>query len=140
MPHQTTSPPPSLPSTQAGTLLAVWLVAFNSGSQAALQQYYSHAFPPQASHLDDSDDEEHRKDNLANELAFRARTGGFDLLEVVVDEEFKIEVLLKWRAEERRHRVRLEVYPEKVGVARRFMMEPVPVGEVGGDGEERAGV
>ena len=71
----------TIPGTAAGRVLAAWLEAFNSGDQARFgvyQQKYEPApdLPPDAV------------------MAFRARTGGFDLVGIHKSEPLHIEFLV----------------------------------------------
>jgi hypothetical protein len=86
------------PDTVAGRVLAAWLEAFNSGDQArfaAYQQKYEAVpeLPPDAV------------------IAFRARTGGFDLVGIHKSEPLHIEFLVKERASDTRALGRFEVTP-----------------------------
>src|SRR6187402_2171949 len=86
----------AIPDTAAGRVLAAWLEAFNSGDQARFgdyQQKYEPApdLPPDAA------------------MAFRARTGGFDLVGIHKSEPLHIEYLVKERASDTRALGRFDV-------------------------------
>jgi len=86
------------PDTVAGRVLAAWLEAFNSGDQArfaAYQQKYEPVpdLPPDAV------------------MAFRSRTGGFDLVGIHKSEPLHIEFLVKERASDTRAIGRFDVTP-----------------------------
>jgi len=85
-----------IPDTRAGLVLAAWLEAFNSGDRArigAYQQQYE-----QSSYLP-----------LDAMMAFRARTGGFELVGVQKSEPLYVEFLVKERASDTRAIGRFEV-------------------------------
>lgn len=69
-----------IPDTPAGRTLQAWLTAFNSGDQAQLDAYY-HKFQPSQSAQD--------------QMPFRERTGGFELLQILKSEPLHIEFLVK---------------------------------------------
>jgi hypothetical protein len=119
-----------IPTTAAGLLIAAWLNAFNAGSEALLREFHTRAFPRPSNDLDE-DDNAH--DNVANELAFRARTGGFDVLEILTSEEYKVELLLKWRSAEKKHKVMMKADPGRLGVVNKFLMETVEGDGVSGE-------
>ena len=88
----------TIPDTAAGRVLAAWLEAFNSGDQARFgiyQQKYEPApeLPPDAV------------------MAFRARTGGFDLVGIHKSEPLHIEYLVQERASDTRALGRFDVTP-----------------------------
>ena len=88
----------TIPDTAAGRVLAAWLEAFNSGDQALFdvyQQKYDPApdLPPDAV------------------MAFRARTGGFDLVGIHKSEPLHIEFLVQERAGDTRALGRFDVTP-----------------------------
>lgn len=92
------SEPVTIPDTAAGRVLAAWLEAFNSGDQARFgvyQQQYEPApdRPPDAV------------------MAFRARTGGFDLVGIHKSEPLHIEYLVQERASDTRALGRFDVTP-----------------------------
>jgi hypothetical protein len=57
----------ALPDTPAGHTLQAWLDAFNSGDRAKIEAYVKTVDPSQA---------------VDGMVAFRSRTGGFDLLSI----------------------------------------------------------
>ena len=74
---------PVIPDTPAGHTLHAWLDAFNSGDRARIQAYVAKYWPSQ------SGDET---------VAFRNRTGGFDLLGIDKSDRLHIEFRVKERA------------------------------------------
>ena len=74
---------PPIPATPAGKALGAWLDAFNSGDSTRLDAYFRN-FEPDGSAQD--------------ELPFRARTGGFDLLTVERSEPRHLEFTVGERA------------------------------------------
>lgn len=85
----------TIPSTPAGTQFAAWLTAINSASESTLRAWHSQSFPYPNSNINPAHDPEN--DTIANDLALRARTGGFDVLQIVASEPTKISVVLKQR-------------------------------------------
>ena len=88
----------TIPDTAAGRVLAAWLEAFNSGDQSRFgdyQQKYEPApdLPPEAM------------------MAFRASTGGFDLVGIHKSEPLYIEYLVQERASDTRALGRFDVTP-----------------------------
>jgi hypothetical protein len=74
------TPAAAIPESPAGRVLKAWLAAFNSGDSAKMRAYYA----------------EHQPEvDVANQLSFRATTGGFDLLSVEKDEPRHIEFTVK---------------------------------------------
>jgi hypothetical protein len=74
---------PTIPSTPAGVVLRAWLEAFNSADTARMGTYYRRYQPDLT---------------VESALAFRERTGGYDLLSVERSEPRRVEVILKERA------------------------------------------
>src|SRR5947208_3860771 len=79
----TWSQPPSIPDTPAGHTLQAWLDAFNSGDRARIQAYVAKYEPTKSA------DET---------VAFRDRTGGFDLLGVDKSDRLHVEFRVKEKA------------------------------------------
>jgi len=88
--------PVAVPDTPAGRVLAAWLDAFNSGDRARIGAYQQEYDPTSSRPLDAT-------------MAFRARTGGFDLVGIHKNEPLHIEFLLKERASDTRAMGRFEV-------------------------------
>jgi hypothetical protein len=84
-----------IPSTPAGTQLPAWLEAFNSNSENTLCEYYERLFP----FLTNDSDDGNNNQNIANELSFRSRTGGFDLHQIITSEPTKISVIIQQKAD-----------------------------------------
>jgi hypothetical protein len=72
----------AIPDTPAGGVLKAWLDAFNSGDSARITAYYKQYQPDV-----DAD----------GQIAFRARTGGFDLLSIERTEARHVEFMVKER-------------------------------------------
>jgi hypothetical protein len=70
----------AIPNTAAGVVLRAWLDAFNSGDTARLGAYYRQ-YQPELS--------------AGSSLAFREKTGGFDLLGVERSEPRRVEFMVK---------------------------------------------
>jgi hypothetical protein len=113
------------PSTPAGTQLAAWLEAFNSNSETTLREYHERVFPfPTNENGYDNDN-----DNIANELSFRSRTGGFDLHQIITSEPIKISVIIQQRVDStKQSKVVMEVKPEEPYFILRFTIQPHPLG------------
>jgi hypothetical protein len=88
----------SIPDTPAGRVLAAWLEAFNSGDRARIGAYQQEYEPAPSLPLD-------------SVMAFRARTGGFDLVGIHKSERLYIEFLVKERASDTRGVGRFYVSP-----------------------------
>ena len=74
--------PPAIPHTPAGLVLRVWLDAFNSGDSVRLDAYNRRYQPDR---------------KVADELRFRARTGGFDLVAILRSEPRQLAFLVQER-------------------------------------------
>ena len=74
---------PLIPDTPAGHTLAAWLDAFNSGDRARIESFLK-TYAPQR--------------DLDSAIAFRARTGGFDLIVIEESEKKRIVFRVKERA------------------------------------------
>jgi peptidase S41-like protein len=72
----------AIPDTPAGRVLKVWLDAFNSGDSARISAY-CRTYQPQLL--------------VANQIAFRAQTGGFDLLSIEASQPGHIEYTVRER-------------------------------------------
>lgn len=88
----------TIPDTPAGRVLAAWLEAFNDGDQARIAAYQQEYEPAPGLPLDAM-------------MAFRARTGGFDLVGIHKSERLRIEFLVKERASDTRAIGRFDVTP-----------------------------
>src|SRR6266446_9109681 len=73
----------AIPDTPAGHTLQAWLDAFNSGDRARIQAYVAKYEPTKS--VDET-------------VAFRDRTGGFDLLGIDKSDRLHIEFRVKERA------------------------------------------
>lgn len=82
LPMRAQTPAAAIPATPAGTVLQAWLDAFNSADSARLGAYYRQYQPEMA---------------VESGLAFRDRTGGFDLLSVERSEPRRVEFIVKER-------------------------------------------
>ena len=85
-----------IPDTPAGRVLAAWLEAFNSGDRVRIGAYQQEYEPTSALPLDAM-------------MAFRARTGGFELVGLRKSEPLYIEFLVKERASDTRAIGRFDV-------------------------------
>jgi hypothetical protein len=90
--------PVTIPDTPAGRVVAAWLEAFNSGDRARVGAYQQEYEPTSSLPLDAI-------------MAFRAQTGGFDLVGIHKNEPLHIEFLVKERASDTRAMGRFEVTP-----------------------------
>ncbi len=73
---------PTIPATAAGNVLRQWLDAFNSGDSTRLEEFLRHYQPDQ---------------HAADELPFRRRTGGFDVVRIEKSEPTHLEYTLRER-------------------------------------------
>jgi hypothetical protein len=113
-----------IPSTPAGTQLAAWLEAFNSNSETTLREYHERVLP----FLTNDSDDDNNNDNIANELRFRSRTGGFDLHQIITLEPTKISVIIQQRADStKQSKVVVEVKPEEPYSILRITINPHPL-------------
>jgi len=85
-----------IPDTAAGRVLAAWLEAFNSGDRVRIGAYRQEYEPTSDLPLDAM-------------MAFRARTGGFELVGLQKSEPLYVEFLVKERASDTRAIGRFEV-------------------------------
>lgn len=88
----------TIPDTPAGRVLAAWLEAFNDGDRTRIAAYQQEYEPTPSLPLDAV-------------VAFRARTGGFDLVGIHKSERLRIEFLVKERASDTRAIGRFDVTP-----------------------------
>jgi hypothetical protein len=88
----------TIPDTPAGRVLAAWLEAFNDGDRARIAAYQQEYEPAPGLPLDAV-------------MAFRARTGGFDLVGIHKSERLRIEFLVQERASDTRAIGRFDVIP-----------------------------
>lgn len=84
----------AVPLTPAGSTLAAWMEAFNSGDRARLEEYYKTRDPSA---------------KVGDVTGFREKTGGFDLISIQRSEPLHIEFLVKERAGETEALGELEV-------------------------------
>jgi hypothetical protein len=124
-----------IPSTPAGTQLAAWLQAFNSNSETTLREYHERACPFPTNDRDDDND--NYNDNIANDLSFRSRTGGFDPHQIITSEPSKISVIIQQKADStKQSKVVMEVKPEEPYFILRLTIHPHPMEGKGEESEE----
>jgi len=75
--------PPQIPDTPAGHTLSLWLEVFNSGDRARIETFMRTYSPTR---------------DLDQEVGFRARTGGFDLLSIEQSKRTEIAFRVKEKA------------------------------------------
>ena len=75
--------PPEIPDTPAGHTLSLWLEVFNSGDRARIETFMRTYSPTR---------------DLDQEVGFRARTGGFDLLSIEQSKRTEIAFRVKEKA------------------------------------------
>jgi retinol-binding protein 3 len=109
---------PVIPDTPAGHTLHAWLDAFNSGDRARIQAFAAKYWPSQ------SGDET---------VAFRNRTGGFDLLGVDRSDRLHIEFRVKERASPTVAVGKLEVKDGDPAGVVRFSLLAIPPGMTAAD-------
>src|SRR5437660_7061184 len=109
---------PVIPDTPAGHTLHAWLDAFNSGDRARIQAYVAKYWPSQ------SGDET---------VAFRNRTGGFDLLGIDKSDRLHIEFRVKERASPTVAVGKLEVKDGDPAGVVRFSLLAIPPGMTAAD-------
>ena len=112
-----------IPSTPAGRRLTSWLTAINSPSntESALREFYE-----QSCFLTS----ESASNNIANELALRSRTGGFDPVEVITSEPTKISVLMQQRIDgDKWGTMTIEVEDQEPWYIFRFLIQRQGLGE-----------
>jgi hypothetical protein len=105
----------SIPDTPAGRVLAAWLEAFNDGDQARIAAYLQEYEPALGVPLDAV-------------MAFRARTGGFDLVGIHKSERLRIEFLVKERASDTRVIGSFDVTPSDPPKVATSGLRAIPLG------------
>ena len=109
---------PAIPDTPAGHTLQAWLDAFNSGDRARIQAYHA-TYEPTGS--------------VDGTMAFRDRTGGFDLLTVDESDRLLIRFLVKERESPTTALGTLQVKDSNPAQVVRFSMHAIPPGMTAGD-------
>jgi|SRR5579872_723899 len=104
---------PAIPDTPAGRVFSAWLEAFNSGDRAHMDGFYKRYQPSQSA------------DNM---VAFRADTGGFQLLGVDKSEPLHLEVRIKERNSETVAIGRLDVKEGDPPQIERWLLRAIPKG------------
>lgn len=89
---------PQFPDTPAGRQTADCLKAFNSGDQEVYRAYLTANFPSKAEHME-----------MNHEMAFRERTGGFNLRKIESSTPTSLVVLVQERSSDQFARVVVEV-------------------------------
>jgi hypothetical protein len=74
--------PPDIPNTPAGSVLRAWLDAFNSGNSRRMDAYHRRYQPERT---------------LGDEVGFRERTGGFELVSILRSEPRELAFLVQER-------------------------------------------
>jgi retinol-binding protein 3 len=105
----------TIPDTPAGRVVASWLDAFNSGDRARIGAYQQQYEPTSRLPLDAI-------------MAFRAQTGGFDLVGIHKNERLRIEFLVKERASDTRAIGRFEVTPSDLPQLTTSEIRAIPPG------------
>jgi D-alanyl-D-alanine carboxypeptidase len=103
-----------LPDTPAGRQLARWLETFNQGDREARQRFVSEQWPSRPNQ------------NVDQDLAFRAQTGGFDLIRVEESTMTRASVLAQERASDTLARLTMEVEAAEPHRIVRFGAQAVP--------------
>jgi hypothetical protein len=109
---------PTIPDTPAGRTLQAWLDAFNSGDQSRIEAYVATYHPARP---------------VDTMVAFRERTGGFQLLGVDKGERLQIEFRVKERASPTTALGRLEVEDADPAKVVRFSLRAVRPGITAAD-------
>src|SRR5437588_3388081 len=109
---------PVIPDTPAGRTLHAWLDAFNSGDRARIQAYVAKYDPTQS---------------MDQTMAFRDRTGGFDLLGVDKSDRLHIEFRVKDRASPTVGVGKLEVKDADPAGVVHFSLRAIPPGMTAAD-------
>ncbi len=107
-----------IPDTPAGHTLGAWLDAFNSGDRARLQSYLAKYYP---------------KKPVDQEIAFRDRTGGFELLGIDRSERLRIEFRVKEKGSPTVGLGKLEVADADPAVVVTFGLRAIPPGLTAAD-------
>jgi hypothetical protein len=109
---------PAIPDTPAGHTLQAWLDAFNSGDRARIQAYYAKYEPTKS----------------ADEIvAWRDRTGGYDLLGVDKSDRLHVEFRVKERAGPTEVVGKLEVKDGDPARVVHFSLRAIPPGMTAAD-------
>ena len=87
-----------IPSTPAGACLGAWLPAFNSGDEKLLKAFYDTYSGP---------------GGIEDAHKLRSMIGRIVLLEIIVDEKFEIQALVKLTKEGKRCRFRIRMDENK---------------------------
>src|SRR5262245_19952121 len=102
------------PDTPAGKVFTKWLEAFNRGDRAEFQQFLEKYWPSRLSRLD-------------QEMEFRSKTGGFEVVRVESSAATILTGIVKGRADSHQARVNCEVEPQEphriVRLGLRIIME-----------------
>jgi retinol-binding protein 3 len=109
---------PVIPDTPAGHTLRAWLDAFNSGDRARIQAYLAKYEPTKS---------------VGATMAFRDRTGGFDLLGVDKSSRLRIEFRVKGRASPTTGVGKLEVKDRDPAEVVHFSLREIPPGMTAAD-------
>src|SRR5215469_4301294 len=112
------SQPPTLPDTPAGRALEAWLDAFNSGDRARIQAYHS-KYEPTGS--------------VDGTVAFRAQTGGFELLGVDKSDRLHIEFRVKEKASPTTALGKIDLKDADPAEVVRFSLRAIPPGMTAAD-------
>jgi retinol-binding protein 3 len=105
----------TIPDTPAGRTLRAWLDAFNSGDRAKVEAYIK-AFDAQQS--------------VENLIAFRAQTGGFDLLAIESSEPLLIKFRVKEKASSTVGIGSIQLKDAQSGAVEGFNLRAIPPGAV----------
>lgn len=107
---------PTLPHTPAGTQLAQWLSAFNSGNATLLAIYHNSSFPYSAASADVATPE--------SELLLARGTGGFALRRLQESHELSLSVLLQEQHSPQFASVKIHVVATPPHVVESFEIHP----------------
>jgi len=103
-----------VPDTPAARQLTRWLESFNANDRAVREQFIREHFPSRPNQNADQD------------LAFRAQTGGFDLLKVEEATATRVSALLSERGSDTAARMTIEVEPAEPHRILRVGLQAVP--------------
>ena len=109
---------PTIPDTPAGHTLQAWLDAFNSGDRSQIQAYIAKYEPTRS---------------VDTTLAFRERTGGFELLGIDKSESLHVEFRVKEMAGPTTAVGRIEVKGADPAEVVRFSLRAIPPGMTAAD-------
>jgi hypothetical protein len=109
---------PAIPDTPAGHTLQAWLEAFNSGDRGRIQAYVEKYDPTGSA------------DRTA---AFRAQTGGFDLVAIDKSERLHLEFTVKEKASATTVAGSLDVKDANPAAVSHFSLRAIPPGMAAGD-------